>query len=328
MAAIGVLAVMGATLLLVKSLQSRYVQIYAYTDDAGGLTEGTPVRLNGIGVGDLDKLILTNSRDPKRKIRLVMKVRREYLAEIPDDSKVGEAATNLLGNYFIDILQGQSPRAVMAGGELQTTVSIDPNKLMGQMGSEFQQIQAIIARADKLLQEVQTGNGNVGMWQRRGLRQMNRVSAEFDKLMNDVQHGQGNLSKVDELSAELDATGTRMREVTAAFQAGGGTAAKLQSVSTELAQMNTEMGQATAALNGPQGPGARMTQIQGRVDELAGKLQSTMDHINAGQGTLGQFTVNPQLSESLANTGATFRKLAQDIRANPRKFLSLQVKFF
>src|SRR5579863_4919249 len=92
-AAIGVLVAMGGALLMMRNLESRYVEIRAYTDDAGGLDEGTSVRLNGIAIGELDRLILTTSLDPNRKIEYIMKVNRRFLPDIPRDSLVSVAAT-------------------------------------------------------------------------------------------------------------------------------------------------------------------------------------------------------------------------------------------
>ena len=48
-----------------------------YMDDASGIADGTPVRLNGMTVGYLDGLRLTDSRDPKRTVEFDMRVRAE-----------------------------------------------------------------------------------------------------------------------------------------------------------------------------------------------------------------------------------------------------------
>jgi phospholipid/cholesterol/gamma-HCH transport system substrate-binding protein len=53
-----------------------------------------------------------------------------------------------------------------------------------------------------------------------------------------------------------------------------------------------------------------------------------MDKINAGQGTMGQFLVNPQLYQSLEGTTREFQSLAKDMRANPKKFLSIRLTLF
>jgi phospholipid/cholesterol/gamma-HCH transport system substrate-binding protein len=327
-AAFSVLAVMAATFLFLRELQARYVMLYTYTDDAGGLTEGTSVRLNGIGIGYIDKLTLTNSRDPKRRIEFTMKVRRSKLPDIPRDSLVSVAATNLLGNYFVDIIRGRSRQAVEPGGELASTASVDPNRLLAEMGNELQQIQAIFDRFGKLVTEVGEGLGNIGMWENQGLGQVDQLSEELKKLTTDIQNGHGNLSKLDDVKAQMDGAQARLNDLTAAYQAGQGSAGKLQALSTEFQQLSTEANQLTAQLNSDQAPGKKLNKIQAQIDELQQRLQGTFDRINSGQGTLGQFEVNPQLSESLAVASSEFQTLAKDIRANPRKFLHFHVQLF
>jgi phospholipid/cholesterol/gamma-HCH transport system substrate-binding protein len=53
-----------------------------------------------------------------------------------------------------------------------------------------------------------------------------------------------------------------------------------------------------------------------------------MDKINSGQGTLGQLMVNPQLYEAMTGATREFQSLAKDMRANPKKFLSLRLVLF
>ena len=53
--------------------------LYTYMDDASGMAEGTPVRLNGFTIGSLEKIQLTTSTDPKK----TRGVRDEGAGEIP-----------------------------------------------------------------------------------------------------------------------------------------------------------------------------------------------------------------------------------------------------
>ena len=55
---------------------------------------------------------------------------------------------------------------------------------------------------------------------------------------------------------------------------------------------------------------------------------TTIDKINSGQGTVGQFMVNPQLYDSLNGATREFQSLAKDIRANPKKFLTIRLVLF
>ena len=58
------------------------------------------------------------------------------------------------------------------------------------------------------------------------------------------------------------------------------------------------------------------------------KMNGTVDKLNAGQGTVGQLLVNPQLYESLNGTTRELHDLLRDFRANPKKFLSIKLKIF
>ena len=53
-----------------------------------------------------------------------------------------------------------------------------------------------------------------------------------------------------------------------------------------------------------------------------------LEKINNGQGTLGQLAVNPALYESLDGTTREVQGLLKDFRANPKKFLTIQLKLF
>ena len=100
---------------------------------AGGIADGSVVRLNGYTIGYLDKLRLTDSRDPKRAVEFRMQVNGKYLAEIPVDSVAEITAANLLGDKFINITRGKETRTVNAGDELRSLESQDIPELMAQI---------------------------------------------------------------------------------------------------------------------------------------------------------------------------------------------------
>src|SRR5690242_10359547 len=101
-----------------KGLLHRNVPLRTYMDDASAMQEGTPVRLNGIGIGYVDSLRLTN--DPKRPVEFIMMVEEESLVNIPVDSHTSIAASNLLGDKFINITKGLSQQHVKPGDEIQS----------------------------------------------------------------------------------------------------------------------------------------------------------------------------------------------------------------
>src|SRR5262245_57571600 len=81
-----ILAVLIFLLTRMRGIFQKKAQLRTYMDDASGIAESTPVRLNGIIIGALDKVRLTNSTDPKRTVEFDMEVQEKYLKDIPVDS--------------------------------------------------------------------------------------------------------------------------------------------------------------------------------------------------------------------------------------------------
>ncbi len=113
----------------------RTATLHVYLDDASGITDSTPVRLNGITIGSVDKVSLSNSADPKRTVEFELQVQEKYLPEIPVDSVAGITASNLLGDKFINITKGRAPRHVQDGGEIKSFQAQDIPELMAQSAS-------------------------------------------------------------------------------------------------------------------------------------------------------------------------------------------------
>ena len=59
-----------------------------------------------------------------------------------------------------------------------------------------------------------------------------------------------------------------------------------------------------------------------------GKVDLLLDKINAGQGTIGQLLVNPQLYDSVNGATRELNGLLKDFRANPKKFLYIKLGLF
>ena len=68
--------------------------------------------------------------------------------------------------------------------------------------------------------------------------------------------------------------------------------------------------------------------IARQVSTTLDKVNLTIDKINAGQGTIGQLMVNPQLYEETTTTMREIHATLNDFRANPKKFLSIKLHIF
>jgi len=322
-----------------KGLFHTTVLLRTYMDDASGITEGTPVRLNGILVGTLDKVQLTDSKDPKRTVEFVMQVRNEFLSQIPEDSVVGIAASNLLGDKYLNITKGLSSRPAKDGSELKSLQSQDIPELMAQMSGLLKSFQELVNRVGNLLAGVEQGKGNIGLLLKDEelYRRLNDIANEGKGLLADIRSSKGTFGKLiydDALYNEIRAPIQRMDAMLAALQAGQGTAGKLLNDPALYDDARATIGEiksTIANLNAGKGTAGKLLNddtLHKHLDELVARLNGTMDKINSGQGTLGQLMVNPQLYEALTGTTREFQSLAKDMRANPKKFLTIRLTLF
>jgi phospholipid/cholesterol/gamma-HCH transport system substrate-binding protein len=310
-----------------------------YMDDASGIADGSPVRLNGYPVGYLDKIQLTGSRDPKRSVEFDMRIKAEFLNQIPVDSVAGISAANLLGDKFINITKGKSERTVKEGDEIPSLTTQDIPELMGQMGSLLHSFQTIVTRVDTLLAGVEAGKGTIGKFLKDEelYSRLNGIASEGQKLLADVRGGGGTIAKLiydPALYNELRSPINRLDDILKELQAGHGSAGKLlkdQAVYDEAQKTIAEIRGLVNDVNAGKGTAGKLLkddQLARHLDELVAKFSGLVDKINAGQGTLGQLVVNPQLYESLPGATREFQSLARDMRANPKRFLTIRLVLF
>jgi phospholipid/cholesterol/gamma-HCH transport system substrate-binding protein len=322
-----------------KGLLQKNILLLTYMDDAHSLAEGTPVRLNGITVGYVTAFKLTSSRDPRRTVEFDMQVQRRFMPDIPVDSIASIAASNLLGDKFININKGTSPNHVKPGDELQSVKAQDIPELFAQSTTLLLSLQSIIGRLDNLLVGVEKGNGNLGKFVKDEelYNRLNAIAAEGQQLMVDARTGGGTISKLiydPTLYNEIQSPIKRIDSMLADLQAGQGTAGKLlkdpalyNDARETIAQLHALMNDLNAG-KGTAGKLLKDEQLHQRFTELTAKLNTTLDKINSGQGTLGQLAVNPALYESLNGATREVQALMSDFRKNPKKFLSIRLTLF
>jgi phospholipid/cholesterol/gamma-HCH transport system substrate-binding protein len=322
-----------------KGFFRHYEPLFTYMEDAAGLADGTAVRLNGFTIGYLDRVELTDSRDPKKAVRFDMRVKPQYLVDIPVDSVVEISAANLLGDKFLNIVRGKAQQTVKPGAVLPSLEGQDIPELMAQSANLLKSFQTIVNRVDNLLAGVEAGKGNIGLLlkDRELYDRINAIASEGQQLLGDVRHGNGTISKLiysDELYRDIRAPLQRIDAMMADLQAGQGTAGKLlkdPALFNEAQQTLAEIHGMVADLNAGKGTAGKLLkddQLYARLDTLVLKFNTTIDKINSGQGTIGQLMVNPQLYDSLNSTMGELQTLVKDIRANPKKFLSLRLALF
>jgi len=318
---------------------SREMQIRTYMSDSAGMASTSPVRLNGILIGEIRDVRLSGQSNPNRIVEIVMSIKGRFLKEIPEDSVAGISASNLLGDKFINITKGKSPKPVQDGGELKSLESQDIPELMAKSSDILTQFQVSVKRVDAMLADIQAGKGNVGklIKDEELYARVNGVLDETQKLLAAINAGRGTVGRLmrdETLYEEVRSTTQRIDNLVAGLEQGQGTVGKLlkDAVLYEEAKKSvTEIRQLLADLNAGKGTAGKLLkdeQLHRQIAQVVTQIDRTLERINTGQGTLGQLMVNPQLYESLNGTTRELQGLLKDVRANPKKFLRIKLAIF
>lgn len=314
--------------------------LYVYFDDSFAMTAGaTPVRLNGILVGKVSKIDLTGSTEPNRAVRLTLALDQESLARIPVDSSAGLAQQNILGARYLNIKRGKSAQTIQEGGEIPTQDTVELQDMLDQSQTTLAALQSILQRVEGIVIQIEDGQGNIGKFLKDETLYNNLVKAteEMDKLvinLNNPNSTFGRLINEDDLYADIRGTMTKVNAVIDGLNAGEGTLGKLlkdQSLHDDLRDTIGDLRETLRLVNQGDGTVGRLLTtptLHVRLEETMTRLDNILDKVNSGEGTLGQLLLNPSLYESLDGTTREVQSLMKDFRANPKKFLTIQLKLF
>ena len=335
--------VIAAILIFLLTSQSNLIsgdfRLKTYMSDSAGMAENAPVRLNGIFAGHISSVKLSGSKDPKRTVAIEMKINRKFLSQIPEDSKAGISASNLLGDKYINITRGIHPKQVQEDGEITAVVSQDIPELLNQASTLLGQLQTILGRVDGLLAVVDEGKGNLGKLLKDDslYDRLNATAGEVAQIVKDFRNSNGTISHLlydDGLYQDIRKPIQRLDDMLAQVQQAKGSAGKLlydAQLYDEARASISEAKKILGDLNAGKGTAGKLLkddEIYKQLTLVTTKVNTALEKINSGQGTLGQLLVNPQLYDALNGGARELNSLLVDVHKNPKKFLRIKLAIF
>jgi phospholipid/cholesterol/gamma-HCH transport system substrate-binding protein len=313
--------------------------LYTYLRDSAALTDGAAVRLNGILIGKVKAIELTGDKDVNRTIRMTMQIDKNYLQQIPVDSELGFSAESVLGEKFLNIRRGTQPEAIKNGGEIKARDDRDFLEIVQSAMPLLESVQSILTRMDKIVATVEAGKGSIGklITDEQVYNRVNTLLGNIQSVTGDLASGRGTMGRLlqdEALYEDVRKTMARVDAIAAGLERGEGTAGKLlkdPALYNDVRATTAELRTLLADLNAGKGTAGKLLKdeaLHNRLLATMDRVNHTMDRLNAGQGTLGQLLVNPTLYENLTGTSAEMRDFMKAFRANPKKFLTIQLKLF
>jgi phospholipid/cholesterol/gamma-HCH transport system substrate-binding protein len=313
----------------------------SYVDNAGGLREGAPVRLQGVDIGNVTKIRVVE--DPARKlspVEITMKVSTRFLVNLRKDSVTILSTAGVLGETYVDVDSSQSKGLeVQSGDVLPTRETPQLEDVVRSSQGTLQNLDALIRRLDRIVAFVESGQGSIGnlIYDNTLYNRLNSAVSQVQAVVNDVSSGKGSIGKLlvsDELYQNANSTITKLNSIIDEVNAGKGTAGKFLKDPTLYDTANSTIAnvkQLTDDVNagkGALGVLAKDPECAAKLKNTMAKLSALMDQLNSGEGTVGKLLKDPSVYNNVDQLLQESRELIKAIRQNPKKYLTIHLKLF
>lgn len=315
------------------------IRAKAYFDNAGGLRNGAPVRLEGVDIGNVTSVRIVPGH-PQAPVEVTMKLSTKYSFNLRKDSVASLATAGVLGEVYIDIdsALAKGPQAT-DGDTLAVRDTPDIQDVVRSSQGTLQNMDALLKRLDRILAFVESGQGSIGklIYDPTLYNRFAQTVSEFQGIVDDVRSGKGSLGKLvatDEAYNKVIASIDKINLMIDDLQQGKGTAGKLLKDPTLYENTNQtvmNVRKLTDDINSGKGTIGRLAkdeELARKLDTTITKLAALTSDLEAGQGTAGKLFKDPSLYNNSDQMLIETRALVKAIREDPKKYLTFHVRVF
>ncbi len=294
--------------------------LYLHIGDATGLGDGSPVRVDGIGVGKVSAVQLSGSSERNRVVKVTLTVERDRLASIPDDSVVQISSDSLIGDKFVDISSGASARSIRPDAEMIYKEQPDLMKTI-----DLEQFRAQLVAFDAVLRDIEEGRSQVGQFVMG-----EQMYQDLQRRLSDLQRGiraatdstsrVGGLLRTDRLYRQISDPLVELDRALARLQSGqGGAGHFLRDTADYESWRNTarELRQSIVDFRA-----SGFMQSDALYDDWNRSLASLIRSVD--EANAAWFRA-PQAYDSLTGAAREMSNTVRDFREHPRRFLRLKL---
>ncbi len=324
-----------------NGLFTSRITLKSYFDNAQGLRPGAPVRLSGVDIGNVTKIIIVPDKEKQlTPVEVLMKVSTKYSYAIHRDSVTSLETAGVLGETFLDIdsLQALGPPA-HDGDTLPTEVHPDFNQVVRASQGTLENMDLLLKRADRILAFAESGKGSLGklIYDPTLYNRFSATIAEFQQIVQQVGSGEGSLGRLisrNDAYEKFIVTLDKMNGVIDDMQQGKGTAGKFLKDPALYNNANdtiANLKKVTDDINAGKGTLGKLTkdeELAKKLDTTISKLSELTTELEAGKGTAGKLIKDETLYNNANEMLVETRNLLKSIRENPKKYLSIKLHVF
>ena len=292
--------------------------------NAAGLAEDNPVQLNGVTVGKVDRILLSE-RPETEMLEVRISVERRYANRLRRDSLARIKTLGLLGDKYVEITSG-SPGAVLLapGDEIPAALPTDVDDLIASGADVVDYVVSTAQSLSTILARMERGEGLLGelVAEREDKRITDtviRTLESIERLTNQVEAGEGVLGRLltdEEMGDQLASSLDNLDETLTLLREGDGLAPALLhdaelKTRFESTMADTEIAAAdlraiAADLRDADGLLPRLLtdeelgdSLTTEVQQLLQRLNSTLEQVSEGDGTAAKLINDPAIYQAL-----------------------------
>ena len=332
--AVGIFYVTGAGILAAK------YRVRTYLPEVEGLSIGAPVRLDGVEIGNVERVRMNPTRgDRSRNIEVTLNIETKYREEVRTDSTASLITEGLLGNRYVSIQRGITGTPIAPEGELPGHEEKAMKAIVERGADLVQNLNELSKTVKNLIAGVEEGKGNLGkmLVDESAYNKLNDILTRGQQMAADTQAGRGSLGKMitsDELYNKANSAAGRFDTVLADVQAQKGTLGKFvyDPQGYDQAKQFFEKGNALLAdVKAGKGTAGKLVTddaLYTKWRNTGENLEQATAKLNTNTGTAGKMFSDPQFYDNMTGLAGDMRLLIGEFRQNPKKFLHVKFSIF
>ena len=267
-----------------KSIFKKHKEVYTIYDEVEGLDLGAKVTINGLNIGKVAAIDLLPGTT---RILVTLQLRSDM--NFSTNSKAVLYEAGLIGGKAISIIpQFEEALVVESGDTLRSSVQPGLTELINQQIAPLQKkITSTLTSVDSLF----AGVSNV-----LDTKTQNNLKTSLEGLSRTIQN-------IDALSKTM---GTLVvdnkNEIDSSLKNLARTSENISTISDSLATLDIKA-------------------IVSKYDSIAGKLDSILTAIEAGEGTAGKLINDKEMYTNLNATLEELEALISDLKQNPKRYV-------
>lgn len=296
--------------------------------NVSGLQSGNPVQLNGVDVGRVSEIVLSELPSENR-LEVRIEVDRRYARRIRKDSTARIQTLGLLGDKYIAISSGSEEAVLVPNrGEINAAPATNVDKLIASGEDAVENFVSISASLTRILERMDQGNSVLGLLMaplpddrrdRDVFDSLYSILDSVDRIALALDEGRGPLARLlldEEMGSSLQRSMTRFENLMTAAESGDGLVPSLlhdtelrDSVARtvqNLEQSSAEIQQFVERFESGDGLVRRLVEdeeyaerVLGQLESAVGRLDKLSAEITEGDGTVARLLADPEVYDAL-----------------------------